>query len=230
MPIPSVSHQSLPEKIFLYLAACSKSLALGNYLLKFSFLMRRAAEPLLFKDGRHIKHLYLDYFNWFSTHINLSDTVLDIGSGNGQLSEHISNSCKFVVAVEISPRLYNYSRKILRNRDNINFVNDCIFNFLKYNTTSFDVVILSNVLEHLQDRSSLLQALKKLKCSLLIRVPDAERDWANLYLNDIKSVWISDYTHQIEHNSYELEHELVSAGFTLVSLDSRFGELYVCCE
>jgi len=59
--------------------------------------------------------------------INEDDTVLEIGSGLGFLTELLSQRCKRVIAVEFDPKLVEISRKRLLNLRNVTIFQGDIF-------------------------------------------------------------------------------------------------------
>jgi hypothetical protein len=91
----------------------------------------------------------------------------------------------------------------------------------------FDVVVLSNVLEHLERRSDLLRTLTASTGAsrLLIRVPVLSRDWVVPFRLELGLPHFSDPTHMLEYEQEILDDELHEAGLQLESLERRWGEL-----
>ena len=95
----------------------------------------------------------------------------------------------------------------------------------------FDVIVLSNVLEHLERRTAFLKRLlaaarpKK----VLIRVPMKERDWLVPLQDELSVDSRLDPGHRIEHTRAELLSELDAAGLRVNEFIVRFGEYLCAC-
>ena len=92
----------------------------------------------------------------------------------------------------------------------------------------FDVVILSNVLEHLTDRSTFLARIRQevRPKRFLVRVPHFERDWRAPLKKELGVEWRLDPTHETEYTVESFRNEMKSAGLNVESLDSLWGELW----
>ena len=95
-----------------------------------------------------------------------------------------------------------------------------------------DYVILSNVLEHIENRIQFLKDIQKATKSnrFLIRVPNFSRDWQIPMRKELGIYYFSDNDHKIEHTSEELEQELKSAGFIIKEKITIWGEIWTECE
>ena len=93
----------------------------------------------------------------------------------------------------------------------------------------FDVVVLSNVLEHIEPRVKVLRRLvAELGPSrLLIRVPARDRHWHVPLREELGLGSFSDPTHAVEHDVTSLVAELEEAGLEATEVQSRWGELWV---
>jgi trans-aconitate methyltransferase len=92
----------------------------------------------------------------------------------------------------------------------------------------FDVIVLSNVLEHIGPRVELLRRLRDEAHPkrFLIRVPSRERDWILPLRDQLGLSWYSDPTHETEYTVEQLQEELTAAGLVLDELVQRWGELW----
>jgi hypothetical protein len=90
-----------------------------------------------------------------------------------------------------------------------------------------EVVVLSNVLEHIVLRVELLRRLHAATsaATFLIRVPSRERDWLVPLRAQLGLLHFSDPTHETEYMPEQPRDELRDAGLALVELDQRWGEL-----
>ena len=96
----------------------------------------------------------------------------------------------------------------------------------------FDVVVLSNVLEHIEHRVSFLKDLiSNTKAStFLIRVPSFDRDWRVPLKKELGIEWRLDVTHEIEYTVDIFLSELSSSGMEAIHLESKWGEIWSVCK
>jgi len=93
---------------------------------------------------------------------------------------------------------------------------------------SFDTVILSNVVEHLQERAEFLRGVvKEVQPSrLLLRVPVFERDWRVPLKEELGIDSRLDPTHFIEYTLESFAEEIDAAGLTVTHQEVRWGEIW----
>lgn len=173
--------------------------------------------------GIHPKHRILNYHKFFIDNISQSDQVLDIGSGNGAVAYDIASKAKKVIGIDIIHENVLRSEKKY-HKDNIEFIEGdaTTFNF----NEKFDVIVLSNVLEHIEDRVSFLKNIKKLAPKILIRVPLITRDWISVWKKENGFSYKLDDTHCIEYTEENFQEEIKKAGLIIDSFYVKFGELY----
>ncbi len=92
----------------------------------------------------------------------------------------------------------------------------------------YDVVVLSNVLEHIAARVELLRRLLDAvhPKRFLIRVPSEERDWLVPLRKELGLPHFSDPTHETEYTVEQLRAELHEAGLEIAELEQRWGEIW----
>ena len=92
----------------------------------------------------------------------------------------------------------------------------------------WDVVVLSNVLEHIVDRVGLLAALlaQTRAKTFLIRVPHFERDWKMPMRRAVGANYYSDPDHKIEPAEAEFREETTRAGLVVDELITPWGEIW----
>ena len=185
---------------------------------------------LRYGNGVHIKHNLMKYANFFKKNIGKSQTVLDIGCGYGAVAFSIAESINMVkvIGVDIDANKIKEAKKKFK-RNNLTFINNDAFSI---DIVDVDVIILSNVLEHIEDRVGFLMRLKKqFNPSLyLIRVPDLERDWSIPFKKEMGIYYFSDKTHFIEHTEEEFRKEIKKAGLKTKSLTKNWSEIWAECE
>ena len=161
----------LPQKFSLFLLKVILKIHSFTYRLT-GFLSQKVE-----KDGLHPKHRIMNYHKFFVDNVSKKDVVLDIGCGNGALTYDVAKKAKRVVGIDSNKKNIEFAKaKYLRS--NVEYIHGDALKDLP--NRLFDVIILSNVLEHIDKRVDFLNFLKKLASKFLIRVPMLNRSWIDL--------------------------------------------------
>lgn len=175
------------------------------------------------EGGTHPKHRLMQYHTFFTSHIQMSDRVLDIGCGNGELAADVAKKAALVVGVDIDPAKIAVARAKYAG-ENISYrVADATKDI---GEEKFDIVILSNVLEHIEHRVAFLRSVKYIAPTFLIRVPMLDRDWIPLYKKELGLEYRLDMTHFTEFTKAQFEAETKEAGFRIDEISVQFGEIW----
>ncbi len=178
----------------------------------------------------HPKHRLMNYHQFFVDNVRPNEVVLDLGCGNGLVALDVAKKAKEVVGVDLNENSIRNASKNKQKfqKDNITFITGDAtnFNFDK----KFDKIILSNVLEHIENRKDFLIRIKDLSSVILLRVPMINRDWVTLYKKELGMEYRLDKTHYIEYTLESLTRELQAAKWTLVEYSLQFGELWGIVE
>lgn len=181
--------------------------------------------------GIHTKHQHINYHQFFIKNLKPGERVLDVGSGNGFLAYDAVTSVKNirVVGVELSKSNVKFACEHYQH-PNLVFIHGDVLKDIPEG--KFDVVILSNVLEHIEPR---LDLLKKLIESthpkrLLIRVPQYDRDWRVPLKDELGVNSRLDKTHFIEYTKERLLEELFLANLRPTHMEFRWGEIWSIAE
>jgi 2-polyprenyl-3-methyl-5-hydroxy-6-metoxy-1,4-benzoquinol methylase len=194
------------------------TLRLHNFAYRLSTKFAVKAE-----GGLHPKHRIMNYHKFFIENIKEGENVLDMGCGNGALAFDLAKRAKKVVAIDMSEQNIrvaqeNYSAK------NIEYL---FGDAIEYSFNEiFDVVILSNVLEHIANRGKFLKKVKNLSPKILIRVPMINRDWITLYKKENGIEWRLDKTHFTEYTLGSFKNELKTVDLKLEKYSIQFGEIW----
>ncbi|MFW9827693.1 MAG: class I SAM-dependent methyltransferase [Candidatus Thorarchaeota archaeon] len=201
------------DRIQVYLLA-----KLHNYIYKrISYLSTKL------NQGVHPKHRVMDFHSFFVNNIANHSTVLDIGCGNGAVDYDVAEKAKRVVGIDISKNLISFARKKFY-RKNIQYIHG---DALEYDfDEKFDYIILSNILEHIQDRISFLNRIKELGRIFLIRIPMINRSWLTLYKKELGIEYRLDKSHYIEYTFKSFEKEIKAVGLKILSYSTQFGEIW----
>ena len=147
---------TIHDKPTLY--KCSKCSLIFSEYLNYSFENAYAKV----EDEKYIQQIpfkkkYFDlFFSKIKTFLNKNHNVLEIGSYYGVLGNIIKSHVKNYTGLELSKHAAEYSKKNFK----LNIVNESLSIFLKKNIL-FDVIIMSDVIEHLDDPFNTLRLIEK---------------------------------------------------------------------
>ncbi|WP_027181607.1 class I SAM-dependent methyltransferase [Oleidesulfovibrio alaskensis] len=201
---------------------------LGLHSACYSYASRLAVRE---SSGQHPKHRITAYHSWFTKRIGGSEHVLDVGCGKGELAGAMARYARRVTAVDIDAAKIAGAERNPFKKDNVRFVQADATRWACEEPV--DVIVLSNVLEHIDQRVSFLRQLViathwNSGPRFLIRVPLLSRDWISVFKKERGVSWKLDPTHEKEYYVSEFLEELASAGLECKSLALHFGELF--CE
>jgi len=183
-------------------------------------------QAVRYGNGIHPKHHHTDYHNFFVSRIPPGSRVLDVGCGNGLLAYEIATRIprSKVLAIDISPRAIKKATDSFR-ADNLEFI--CGDALKELPDQAVDVIVLSNVLEHLEPRVPFLKTLARRyrPQKFLIRVPMFERDWRVPLKKELGIEYRLDRTHRIEYRVGEFFAEISKAGLATVFSEIKWGEI-----
>ncbi len=181
--------------------------------------------------GEHPKHWLTNYHGFFAAQVRDGDRVLDIGCGYGAVARSIAQHVPGaqVTGIDIEPKNVAQARAA-DNPANLAFVEGDATE--AFPDGAWDVVVLSNVLEHIDDRPGFLANIRKTlrPGQLLIRVPLFERSWHLPMRREVGANVFSDPDHRIEHTRGEFEDEVRAAGLEIVEIHTPWGEIWARCQ
>lgn len=239
-----------------FLAFCLKKMNISKRLKFFDNLMKLLIKDTKFKEslkflleldnllyqlegetsvkygkGIHTKHRHINYHQFFISNLNRGDHVLDIGCGNGFMSYDMVTSVEDVevVGVDLNEANIIYANENYQHR-NLKFIKGNVLNELP--NKNFNVITLSNVLEHFEQRTEFLKRIVlkfKPRC-LIIRVPFFERDWRVPLKKEVGVDYRLDPTHFIEYTKKEFFIEIKNAGLEIKQIEFIWGEIWSVVE
>jgi SAM-dependent methyltransferase len=217
-------HFLLELKIRLNNLIMSVNIFLLKFWAKINLYSYHQLRLLASKDSEeNPKHSIIRYDKFFLEKINNADEVLDVGCSKGWLSNILSKKAKYVLGIDFNEKSIESAKKYAS--DNLKFV---VGDVVAYNfNQKFDVVILSNVLEHIENRVDFLKRISQIGKKLLVRVPLVTRDWVSVYKKNKGLPYKLDDSHYIEYREEEIYNELQEAGFKIVDSKIMFGEIYI---
>jgi SAM-dependent methyltransferase len=200
-----------------------------RWLLRAEDDLARAVDraSVAYGGGVHPKHRLIGYHEFFVRNIRAGERVLDVGCGSGEVAADIAARVPgcHVTGVDLSAERIQRARE--RHQDsNLVFVQGDVLQTVP--PGRFDVVVLSNVLEHVVPRVELLRRLSESGARrFLVRVPLFERHWSVPLRKELGLPYLSDPTHQIEYLQEEVRDELRRGGLRPVREELRWGEAWV---
>jgi len=182
----------------------------------------------------HPKHRVMRYHDFFVDRIRRGERVIDLGCGVGALAASIADrSGAKVTGMDWMAANLDKARALAAERglsDRLNYVQGDITS--ERAPGKFDVVVLSNVLEHITDRVERLRMWREwyTPSRMLIRVPAFDREWRVPWKRELGVEWRLDVTHETEYTQAELETELRRAGLVPAEWVVRWGEYWVASK
>jgi len=178
-------------------------------------------------NGIHSKHRHLKYHDFFINNIPANSRILDVGCGNGSLAKSIATRTDKtkIYAIDIIEQNIKKAKEI-NSAENIFYV--CGDALSDLPDEKFDIIVLSNVLEHIELRIEFLKKLteKYNPQKFLIRVPLFERDWRVPLKREIGIDYRLDSTHFIEYIQEEFFNEIETANLKINHYQIRWGEIW----
>lgn len=222
----------LVEMMIFYLAALRAKTLPGKDAATFLMSLDQRLYPLhgraavAYGHGIHTKHRHTRYHDFFIRHIGQGDRVLDVGCGMGALAFDVAEQSNArVVGIDLNRRSIQQAMSQFAHPRVEYHCGDALRDLPE---EAFDVVILSNVLEHIEHRPEFLRQL----CttvkprSLLIRVPLYERDWRVPLKEELGIDYRLDRTHYTEYSQESFVAEMKAAGLHPTYMEIRWGEVW----
>lgn len=179
-----------------------------------------------YEGGIHPKHRLMHYHDFFVERIEPGELVLDIGCGYGAVAYSIAKRANAVVkGIDNNPENISIARKRYCH-PNLTFDLADVKDWIP--DQYYKTIIMSNVLEHLEDRVKLLIELQKRICprQWLFRVPLLNRDWKIPMRRELGLFCYSDETHFTEYTEESFSREMTEAGLYIRSMKIAWGEIW----
>ena len=178
-----------------------------------------------FEKGIHPKHRLTQYHKYFVDRVRVGETVLDVGCGYGDLADDLAAKGAQVTGIDIDIRRIEIAEKRY-SRPNLSFLHgDILTADLK---RRFDVIVISNVLEHVSARIKMLRDMGKVfhpRC-FLVRVPMLDRHWSVPMRAELGLPHFIDPTHCTEYTVESFCAEMEAAGLKVVQVSVCWGEIW----
>jgi len=179
--------------------------------------------------GVHTKHRHTGYHDFFIRRVHQGESVLDVGCGVGAVAQDVAERCgATVTGIDISRENIAAAQRMHAHPGVRYIVGDALE---MEQFSGAEVVILSNVLEHLAGRPGFLRKLLARTCPkrVLIRVPLFERDWRIPLRQELNVEYRLDPTHETEYTLDSFAAEMEEAGLRVMHQEVRWGEIWAEC-
>jgi SAM-dependent methyltransferase len=180
-------------------------------------------------NGIHTKHRHTKYHDFFVDRVRKGESVLDVGCGVGAVAYDIARRSEArVTGIDLSEENIAAARR-MHEHPHVQYVTG---DALRLESTGItDVLILSNVLEHIARRPEFLRKLVALShpSRVLIRVPLFERDWRIPLRKELHLEYRLDPTHETEYTLDSFAAEMQEAGLEVAHQEVRWGEIWAEC-
>ncbi len=178
-----------------------------------------------YEGGVHPKHRLMRYHDFFTEKVEEGEKVLDIGSGIGYLAYDLAQAGANVTGIELSEKNVTKANNLYKH-PNLKFIKGDAWKDIP--KEGFHTAVMSNVLEHIDDRISFLKKVQSEARPVrwLIRVPCFDRDWTVALAKELGLDSRLDETHFTEFTRESFEHEMREAGLKIKTLEVRWGEIW----
>lgn len=171
-----------------------------------------------------------DSYKFLSKYISKDKRILDLGCHRGDITYPLSKLCKEIIGIDYNEDHISRAKEKYQ-ADNLKFINAEALTYLQSNTKKFDVLILSHILEHLDNPSEFLSKFKGFFDNIYIEVPDYHATYHNQYRKDLGSnLTYTDDDHVSEFDREELEEMLSQLNVSIVESDYRFAIQKLWCK
>jgi trans-aconitate methyltransferase len=156
--------------------------------------------------------------------------VIDLGCNRGDIAFSISKKAKRVIGIDfdqthIHAAMKNYTAP------NLEFYCMDAAKYLAERSEKFDVLILSHILEHLDNPAQFVESFKNKFSYIYIEVPDFEKNYLNLYRQNLGiSLIYSDNDHVFEFDRDEIAQLIAGANLEIISSEFRYGVQKYWCK
>lgn len=225
--LPNSVRRRLLQAIFDAVAAQAPRTAMRWLMLADSDLTVVVNEAAMrYGEGVHVKHRLMRYHDFFVDRIRAGERVLDVGCGYGAVAYSIATrSGARVTGIDLEPANVEMARRRFRHPDLAFELGDAL---VALPDGRYDVIVLSNVLEHIDDRVGFVRRIvdRTRPSRILIRVPMFDRDWRVPLRRELNLYPYSDLGHFTEYTTGSFRDEMAAAGLEVTELLVNWGEIW----
>lgn len=214
------------DQIFFFISPTAKL----RIYLDLSFIFSRFAHEYVYKTGLQEKYLNAED-DFLVKKIRRDARVIDLGCGSGYVAKKLLVKTNNILGVDFSRDAIERATREL-GRSGAKFVCDDIFDHLTaHPDESYDVVILSHVIEHIDDAEKFLKKISDKAEYFYIEVPDFEANHFNIYRGLLKTDLVyTDGDHVYEYDRGDMLSLIRSAGLKVIDTEFIHGFMKFWCR
>ena len=146
------------------------------------------------------------------------------------MSIYLAGKAKLVVGVDYDQKAIDLAQSRYR-KDNLTFVCADAYGFLSRTDITFDILILSHILEHLDDPGSFIKQYAPFFKFIYIELPDFDKTLLNHYRKNMNMPLIyTDGDHISEFDRVELKELIEKCDLQIVSAEYIYGLQKIWCK
>ncbi len=151
------------------------------------------------------------------------DRVLDLGCKYGEISGLVAEKAGRVIAVDHDASALEKARAAHAAK-NLEFIHADAFDVLQRESGPMDVVVLSHILEHLEEPGEMLTRLRAHVKHCYIELPDLDASYLNHYRHlAAAKLQYTDNDHIWEFDRDSLHEVIEGAGWRVLDSEYRYG-------
>jgi SAM-dependent methyltransferase len=180
------------------------------------------------RDNHPIRTFSIEYI---LDYINNTDRVLDLGCKYGDIAKSISEKANYVLGIDYDSNAINIAKSNNKGIANLDCVYAEAFEYLDSNKKSFDVLILSHILEHIDNPEEFLNKFSSFFKRIYIEVPDFDASYFNHMRKDLGlKLQYTDNDHVFEFDRVEMSNLIHSCNLKIDLAEYRFGVQKIWCS
>jgi SAM-dependent methyltransferase len=198
--------------------------------LDLEWIFDRLAHETSFRVYKEAEHPVRTYsLRFIMKHIQPDSTVLDLGCKYGNISFAIAQKAKQVVGIDYDGQAIKTAQNTYQ-QENLSFVVADALEYLKKQERKFNVLILSHILEHIDQPKAFLSSYAPYFNDIYIEVPDFNKTYLNEYRKDLGNDLVyTDTDHVSEFDRFELQDLVEACGLKITKAEYLFGIQKIWC-
>lgn len=199
--------------------------------LNLEWIFWRFAHEASFQQYNVLKHPFrIEALVFLEKHLGKDFNVVDLGCARGEVTVLVAKHVKRVVAIDYNASHIEQATKN-HSADNIEYICGEALAFLEKNKTKFDVLILSHILEHLDDPAAFIKQFKDFFKFIYIELPDFEKSYLNVYRDKLDmNLIFTDDDHISEFDRAEILTLLEGNNIKCIDSEFKYGVQRHWCE
>lgn len=199
--------------------------------LNLEWIFERLSHEQSFKYYSYMEHPVRQYSKEFILdNIKSTDVVLDLGCNLGEITSLIAEKAKTVIGIDYNKKSIEIAKQ-RHESPNLTFYTIEALEFLRKNSIKFNVLILSHILEHLDNPKAFLSDFKDHFELIYIELPDFDRNYLNHYRQKMNlSLIYSDDDHITEFDRIELNNLLQECNIEVFKAEYKYGVQKLWCK